>query len=107
MAVDSGARRVTHRWDAASFGGQGAGLSRGMIAAMEAVVASGSAKSFISGAASTIVLQNDDQNFCSSATHATSLPSRNRSTARVIDARSARRMALIGRLRAEAAGRVC
>jgi hypothetical protein len=66
---------VTQQSAAANFGCQCSAVSLAMIAAMALLVASGPAASFISGAGRPIVLQNAFQNFCSSAPHATSLPS--------------------------------
>ena len=67
---------VTQQSAAANFGRQCSAVSPAMIVAIAALVASGSARSFISGAGRPIVLQNASQNFCSSAPQATSLPSR-------------------------------
>ena len=75
-ASSSDAMMVTQQSAAANFGRQCSALSRLMISAIAALVASGSARSFISGAASPMVLQKASQNFCSSAPQATSLPSR-------------------------------
>src|SRR5262249_6189635 len=58
------------------WGSQWSADAPAMIAATAALVAAGFAPSLISSGASPMASQKPSQNFCSSAPHATSLPSR-------------------------------